>query len=145
MSLPQQHRLRGLKVFDRIYRQGQRFHGRWLTLRVMVADSALLPPRDRPHPTSPWRCAVVVSTKVSKRAVRRNRLRRLMHATVLAHPPQPKEPCWLVFSLKPGSIDAEESLLLGECLLLLHKAGLRDEHPDPPGAGGSQHPGRRLL
>jgi ribonuclease P protein component len=145
VSLPQQHRLRGLKVFDQIYRQGLRLHGRWFTLRVMAADPALLPPRDRPYPPSPWRCAVVVSAKVSKRAVRRNRLRRLVHGALMAHPPQSREPCWLVFSLKPGSIDAEEALLLGECLLLLQKAGLRDEHPDPPGAGGSQYPGRRLL
>ena len=81
----------------------------------------------------------MVSAKVSKRAVRRNRLRRLVHAALMAHPPHPEGPCWLVFSLKPGSVDAEEPLLLGECLLLLQKAGLRDEHPDPPGAGGSQH------
>ncbi|MFM7465380.1 MAG: ribonuclease P protein component [Cyanobium sp.] len=145
MSLPQQHRLRGLKVFDRIYRQGNRFHGRWFTLRVIAADVALLPPRDRPYPPSPWRCAVVVSAKVSKRAVRRNRLRRLVHAALMAHPPQANEPCWLVFSLKPGSLDAGEPLLLKECSMLLQKAGLHDGHPIPPGAGGSQHPGRRLL
>lgn len=145
MSLPQQHRLRGPKVFDRIYRQGHRIHGGWFTLRVMTADPALLPPRDRAHPPSPWRCAVVVSAKVSKRAVRRNRLRRLVHTALMAHPPQSKGPCWLVFSLKPGSADAEETHLLGECLLLLQKAGLCDEHPDPPGAGGSQHSGRCLL
>ncbi|MFI0403036.1 MAG: ribonuclease P protein component [Cyanobium sp.] len=145
MSLPQQHRLRGLKVFDRIYRQGHRFHGRLFTLRVMAADAAQLPPRDRPYPPSPWRCAVVVSSKVSKRSVQRNRLRRLVHAFLMAHPPQANEPCWLVFSLKPGSVDAEESLLLKECLVLLQKAGLHDGHPNSPGAGGSQHPGRCVL
>jgi ribonuclease P protein component len=68
---------------------------------------------------------VIVSSKVSKRAVRRNRLRRLLHQALMGHPPQPQEPCWLVFSLKPGSIDAEEPVLLGECRLLLQKAGLR--------------------
>ena len=80
-----------------------------------------------------------VSTAALKRAVRRNRLRRLVHGALMAYPPHCEGSCWLVFSLKPGSVDAEEPLLLGECLLLLHKAGLRDEHPDPPGAGGSQH------
>ena len=125
MALPQKHRLRGLRVFDRLYRQGQRFHGRWLTLRVMAEDPTLLPPRDRVHPSSSWRCAVIVSSKVSKRAVRRNRLRRLLHQALMGHPPQPQEPCWVVFSLKPGSIDAEEPVLLGECQLLLQKAGLR--------------------
>lgn len=124
MALPQQHRLRGQRVFDRLYRQGQRFHGQWLTLRMLPEEPSLLPPRDRNHAASPWRCAVVVSAKVSKRAVRRNQLRRLLHRGLMAHPPEPSQPCWLVFSLKPGSHEAEESHLLGECLLLLQKARL---------------------
>ncbi len=125
MALPQKHRLRGLRVFERIYRRGQRYHGQWLTLRVMAANPDLLPPRDQLHPSSSWRCAVVVSGKVSKRAVHRNRLRRLLHGALTRHPPESRQPCWLVFSLKPGSLNAEASLLLGECLMLLHKAGLR--------------------
>jgi len=125
VALPQKHRLRGIKVFERLYRHGQRFHGTWITLRVLREDPALLPPRDRPHPGSSWRCAVVVSSKVSKRAVRRNRLRRLLHHFLLTQPPAPGFPCWLVFSLKPGSVEAEEALLLGECQQLLRKAELR--------------------
>ncbi len=125
MALPQKHRLRGFKVFDRLYRQGRRFHGTWLTLRVLPEVAHLLPPRDRPHPASAWRCAVVVSSKVSKRAVRRNHLRRLLQRQLLSEPPVPLRPSWLVFSLKPGSLDADEALLLGECLQLLRKAGLR--------------------
>jgi ribonuclease P protein component len=125
VALPQKHRLRGTRVFDRLYRQGKRFHGTWSTLRVLPADPSLLSPRDRPHPASPWRCAVVVSSKVSKRAVRRNHLRRKVHELLLAHPPTAERPSWLVFSLKPGSVDADEALLLGECLELLRKAELR--------------------
>ncbi len=125
MALPQRHRLRGTRVFDRLYRQGQRFHGQWLTLRVLPANPNLLSLRDRHHPPSAWRCAVVVSAKVSKRAVRRNRLRRVVYRQLLSQPPSGTRPCWLVFSLKPGSLDAEESQLLGECLMLLQKAGLR--------------------
>ena len=124
MALPQKQRLRGTKVFDRLYREGKRFHGTWFTLRVLPENPSLLPPGDRPHPGSPWRCAVVVSSKVSKRAVRRNRLRRLVHQLLLTHPPAMVRPSWLVFSLKPGSVEAEEALLLGECLQLLRKAEL---------------------
>ncbi|MEB3317969.1 MAG: ribonuclease P protein component [Cyanobacteriota bacterium] len=125
MALPQKHRLRGTKVFDRLYRQGRRFHGTWLTLRVLPAVPHLLSPRDRPHPASPWRCAVVVSSKVSKRAVRRNHLRRLLQQQLLHEPPVPSCPAWLVFSLKPGSLETDEALLLGECRQLLRKAELR--------------------
>lgn len=125
MALAQKHRLRGALVFERLYRQGNRFHGKWLSLRVAREDPGLLPLQDQAHGPSPWRCAVVVSAKVSKRAVRRNRLRRLMHRALGSHPPQPKQPTWLVFSLKPGSLDAEDTHLLGEYCLLLQKAGLR--------------------
>ncbi len=124
MALPQKHRLRGVKVFDRLYRQGRRFHGQWLTLRVLPDRPSLLPARDRPHPASLWRCAVVVSSKVSKRAVRRNQLRRLLQDQLLRDPPRPLRPSWLVFSLKPGSVDVEKALLLGECRELLRKADL---------------------
>jgi ribonuclease P protein component len=111
-------------VFDRLYRHGQRFHGQWITLRVLPEDRSLLTRPDRAHASSRWRCAVVISSKVSKRAVRRNHLRRLIHHLLLTYAPAPQRPIWLVFSLKPGSGDAEESRLLGECLLLLRKAGL---------------------
>jgi ribonuclease P protein component len=125
VALPQKHRLRGSKVFERLYRQGKRFHGDWVTLRVLPEDRSLLPRQDLVHISSPWRCAVVISSKVSKRSVRRNHLRRRIHGLLLSHAPAPSRPSWLVFSLKPGSADAEESHLLGECLLLLRKAGLR--------------------
>jgi ribonuclease P protein component len=90
----------------------------------MPEEEALLTSRDRSHPPSSWRCAVIVSAKVSKRAVHRNKLRRLLHALLTHHPPEPKLSSWLVFSLKPGSFEVDETDLLGECLLLLQKARL---------------------
>ncbi|MFM7640420.1 MAG: ribonuclease P protein component [Cyanobium sp.] len=124
MALPQKHRLRGRRVFDHVYRKADRFHGRWLTLRVMPEEEALLTSRDRSHSPSAWRCAVIVSSKVSKRAVHRNRLRRLLQSVLTLQPPKTQLSSWLVFSLKPGSCEADESDLLGECLLLLQKARL---------------------
>ncbi len=90
----------------------------------MPEEEALLTCRDRSHAPSAWRCAVIVSSKVSKRAVHRNRLRRMLHRVLTLHPPETKLPSWMVFSLKPGSFEADESDLLGECLLLLQKARL---------------------
>jgi ribonuclease P protein component len=78
---------------------------------------------------------VVVSSKVSKLAVRRNRLRRLLHDALLRHPPEPATPLWLLISLKPGCLERGEDQLLGECRDLLHHAGLLD---DPGGEGGEQ-------
>lgn len=62
-------RLRTAAEFKRVYRTGRTYHSRSFTLRVAAADQAA----DRSHPTA---FGFVVSTKVSKSAVVRNRIRR---------------------------------------------------------------------
>ena len=130
MALPGQHRIKGQRAFDFLYQHGRRHHGGWMVLRLADARPALLktPPQTTGQPAdSPWRCAVVISNKVSKRSVRRNQLRRLLHH----HIQQALQslPCerraWLLISLKPGSADAAPAALLGECDQLLQQAGLR--------------------
>jgi len=124
MALPQRHRLRGVRVFERLHRRGRRLHGTNLVLRVLPACVELLSPLDRAAAPSPWRCGVVVSGKVSRRAVVRNRLRRRLHAHLLTHPPEGGEPLWLLLSLRPGSAELPTDALLGECSDLLRRAGL---------------------
>ncbi len=125
MALPQRHRLRGQRLFDALYRRGTTVHGSAMVLRWLVADPELLPAREPLPPPSPWRCGVVVSTKVHKRAVQRNRLRRQLHDCLCHAAFRPERPSlWLMFSLKPGSAEWERDRLLGECRHLLSKAGL---------------------
>lgn len=108
-----------------MYQKGRRFHGPFLVLRILEAQPQLLPSQQRGCPPSAWRCGVVVSSKVHKRAVRRNRLRRLLHAHLLSQLPTAAERSrWLLLSLKPGSADLSPEALLGECSHLLHQAGL---------------------
>lgn len=111
-------------MFDRLHRRGRRLHGTALVLRVLPASPELLPPPDRAAAPSPWRCGVVVSGKVSRRSVVRNRLRRRLHAHLLAHPPQGSEPLWVLVSLRPGSAELPTDALLGECSDLMRRAGL---------------------
>lgn len=90
---------------------------------------ALLKPELQAFAASPWRAAVVVSAKVHKRSVRRNRLRRLLHQHLLescgpSQWPQGRRGLWLLLSLKPGSAELEPARLLGECSQLMRKAGL---------------------
>jgi ribonuclease P protein component len=127
MVLSRDQRLRGHAVFDRLYQKGRRFHGQWMVLRTLQAEPSLLKPDPRDGGTAAGRAAVVVSSKVSKRAVRRNRLRRLLHdhlRPVLLHHSGTAGGLWLLISLKPGSAETEPALLLGECSELLAKAGL---------------------
>ncbi|MCP9848251.1 ribonuclease P protein component [Cyanobium sp. Morenito 9A2] len=128
MVLPREHRLRGRSVFDHLYKQGVRHQGLWMVLRLIPARDTLLKPELRRQPPSPCRCAVVISTKVSKRAVQRNRLRRLLHGRLRlsCSALEPRGPgIWLLLSLKPGSAEVADDDLLGECAQLLLKAGLR--------------------
>ncbi|MEX0588201.1 MAG: ribonuclease P protein component [Cyanobium sp.] len=125
MALPQRHRLKGQRVFDRLYQKGQKVHGPFLVLRILEAVPQLLPSEQQHCPPSPWRCGVVVSSKVHKRAVRRNRLRRALHAHLLDQPPSAANcSLWLLLSLKPGSAEIPSEALLGECNHLLRQAGL---------------------
>ena len=66
------------------------------------------------------RCAVVISGKVSKRSVVRNRLRRQLHDHLQ---PTTLDRHWLLLSLKPGASEAGAPLL-EECDRLLKDAGL---------------------
>ena len=125
MALSREHRLRGRFVFDRIYQKGRRIHGQWMVLRTMAAKPELLKTDPRDHTPLSCRLGVVVSSKVSKRSVERNRLRRLLHGHLRRLIANQGEGIWLLISLKPGSADTEEQLLLGECSELLAKAGLR--------------------
>lgn len=125
MALPQRHRLKGQRIFNSLYRKGRASHGPFLVLRWLPAQPDLLPPPQRQHPPSPWRCGVVVSGKVHKRAVRRNRLRRLLQQRLLdLQPHHSQGPVWLLLSLKPGSAERDPDALLGECQDLLLRAGL---------------------
>lgn len=125
MALPQRHRLRGQRLFDALYRRGRSLHGASMTLRWLEAEPALIKIDQRQDPDSPWRCGVVISSKVHKRAVQRNRLRRLLHENLRhCHWRPGLAPLWLLISLKPGSADLDRHQLLGECHHLLSKAGL---------------------
>lgn len=118
MALPRRHRLKGQGNFDRLYRRGRRLHGTAMVLRWLDSEPG--------ESATDWRCGVVISAKVHKRAVQRNRLRRLLHAHLIRSLDPARLPCshWLLLSLKPGSAESPREALLGECSHLLQQAGL---------------------
>ena len=126
MVLPQSMRLKGHRCFDHLYRKGIRYHEPSILLRVVRAESKLYKGKVRQFESRNCRCAIAISSKVSKKAVIRNRLRRLIHqhlreklygVNALANK-------WALFSLKPQSSSKGPKQLLKECDRLLLKAGL---------------------
>ena len=126
MALPASMRLRGHRCFNRLHRTGRRHHGQLLGLRVVQAEVRLLRPELRRQPDVSCRCALVISSKVSKRAVKRNRLRRRLHDHLRQRleSRQDLAGLWLLFSLRPEAGEVDPSQLLKECDSLLRDAGL---------------------
>ena len=97
-----------------------------MVLRVAAGDSNLLRRELRGIQERTCRCALVISNKVSKRSVMRNRLRRLLHDHLRLRFEQRSDLAgrWLLISLRPEAAEAEPTQLLEECDSLLRSAGL---------------------
>ncbi len=126
MVLPKHMRLKGHRCFDFIYKEGSRFYGPSMVLRVTNANTKLkfkeINSKIRPH----IKCAISISNKVSKKSVTRNKIRRLFHQHLsdrLSNIEVQKE-LWAFISLKPSCMKNSESNLLKECDKLLTKAGI---------------------
>ena len=78
--LQQQHRLRRMKDFDILFKEGKFVGGKLLTLKIWKIDPEKYPRRE--YSTDDLKIGVVVGVKVSKGAVKRNRLKRQMREVV---------------------------------------------------------------
>jgi ribonuclease P protein component len=126
MVLPAAMRLRGHRCFNHLHRQGRRHHGTLMVLRVVEEKRQLLRSELQQSPSTSCRVALVISGKVSKRAVQRNRLRRLLHDHLRGRLESRNELIgrWLLFSLRPEAAQADHPQLLKECDSLLRSSGL---------------------
>ncbi len=129
MVLPQSMRLKGYKCFDLIHRSGKRFYGDFMILRVVKARSYLLNSSCKKSLDKACRCGLTISGKVSKKAVVRNRLRRVFHEhlRVRLEDSSQHSDKWILLSLKPNSMTQQPSQLLKECDILLERAGFIHE------------------
>ncbi len=113
--LSRAHRLRGDPVFKRLARIGQPFFGTSLTFRIAPQGT------DRSLPT---RFAFVVSTKVSKKAVERNLLRRRLREIIRAELPQLKTGLEVLIIARPQARQLDFQALKQEVEALLTKSRL---------------------
>ena len=125
MVLPKEMRIKGYKCFDYIHKASKRYSGPSMTLRVSRANPNLIN-GEIPHSKYiSCRCAISISNKVSKKAVIRNRLRRLVHSHLKIRLFKKSKHInkWALLSFKPRCLDKEPKLLLEECDKLLLEAG----------------------
>lgn len=141
MGLPRAHRLTHRRDFSAVYRQGNRFSSPNLMLRTLpIAASPLQAKLERSRssddpthstngddetaaaPPIPTRIGIVVSQKVDKRAVVRNRIRRRLQAAFMRVRSQ-IQPGWLlVVGVRPQAVQCEYEEFLQELEQLLADA-----------------------
>ena len=126
MVLPKSMRLKGHRCFDHLYREGRRYHETSILLRVVKADPRLFKIKNHQSGPQSCRCAIAISSKVNKKAVIRNQLRRLIHEHLRIRLLGASEHAnkWVLFTLKPPSSNKDPAQLLTECDNLLFKARL---------------------
>ena len=126
MVLPRSIRLKGYKCFDLLYREGARYYGSSMTLRVTKPNPILFKTKKNFTYINSLKGAVSISHKVSKKAVVRNKIRRLFHNYLAEKITKvnPNNVNWFLLSLKPNCANTKPEILLKECEYLLIKSGL---------------------
>lgn len=114
MSLPSPYRLRRRQDFQRVYQQGKRHQGKYLTLRTWREYP------DAPRENLPaTRFGISVSQKVSKKAVLRNLLKRRVKAAVRQLLPQLNWGWLVVIGVRASATTCEYDEILRELKQLL--------------------------
>lgn len=133
MALPKANRLKSRKDFQAVFREGIRRHSSHFTLRALKPSGLKKPSLDTvisEQPLSSTKFGVSISTKVSKKAVIRNRIKRQITAAL--HELLPKLfPGWrLVIVVKPTAAESQcvSQQFLQELKELLVKAEVFDGH-----------------
>ena len=126
MVLPKHMRLKGHRCFDFIYKEGSRYYGPSMVLRVTKANSKLQAKGIHSDRRPSIKCAISISNKVSKKSVTRNKLRRLFHhhLSLRLSKIHTENEIWAFISLKPSCMENANSDLIKECDKLLTKAGI---------------------
>ncbi len=113
--LPKHNRLRRSRDFSAVYRQGRKAVSAHLVVRVwaLPAQSGGVGKAGPSPPIGP-QIGIVVSLKVHKRAVVRNRLKRRVRAALRTLLPQLNPALWVVITLRPEATQCEYGEFLRE-------------------------------
>jgi ribonuclease P protein component len=117
VGLPAPYRLKHWRAFERVYKQGRRYHGRYLTLTCLAIA-----------PLATTQIGIAVGKRVSKKAVERNRLKRRVREAFRELLPQLKRGYHLVVNVKTAARECEYEHFLRELEQLLMKAEVWDGH-----------------
>ena len=127
MALPKEMRLKGHRTFNYIHKNSKVYSGKLMTFKVARSNPDILVTHQKHTITSnKFRVAIAISKKVSKKAVERNKLRRILQEWLLTNIQKINnhKPYWLLVNLKFGDFCNDKSRLLEEFQNLMFKSRL---------------------
>ena len=126
MALPKNMRLKGYRTFNYIQKNSTKYHGKLMTFKVARSNPKILSSHKFRNTSNNLRIAIAISKKVSKKAVDRNKIRRILQEWLLANFQKINnhKPYWLLVNLKIGDFCNDKSRLLEEFQNLMFKSHL---------------------
>ena len=127
MALPKNMRLRGHRTFNYIHKNSIKYHGKLMTFKVARSNpQIILSHKLNRYSSNNLRVAIAISKKVSKKAVDRNKIRRILQEWLLTNIQKinSHKPYWLLVNLKFGDFYNDKNKLLEEFQNLMFKSQL---------------------
>ena len=126
MALPKDMRLKGHRTFDYIHKNSVKYYGKLMTFKVARSNPDILLSHKKGNSPNKFRIAIAISKKVSKKAVDRNKIRRILQEWLLMNIKKINnhKPYWLLVNLKFGDFYNDKNKLLEEFQNLMFKSRL---------------------
>ena len=126
MALPKDMRLKGHRTFNYIHKNSIKYHGRLMTFRLARSNPEILFSHKFRNTSNNLKVAIAISKKVSKKAVERNKIKRVIQDWLLTNIKNidNHKPYWLLVNLKIGNFCNDKNKLLEEFQNLMLKSNL---------------------
>ncbi len=126
MALPNNMRLKGHRTFNYIHQNSANYHGALMNFKVARSNPGILLSHNLKNTPDNLRVAIAISKKVSKKAVERNKIRRVLQNWFLKNIQKinSHKPYWLLVNLKCGNFYNDKNKLLEEFQNLMYKSHL---------------------
>ena len=126
MALPKDMRLKGHRTFNYINKNSIKYHGKLMTFKLVKSNPEILSSHKLKITSNNFRIAIAISKKVSKKAVNRNKIRRILQEWLSKNIKKINnhKPYWLLVNLKFGDFCNDKSKLLEEFQNLMFKSHL---------------------
>jgi len=126
MALPKDMRLKGHRTFNYIHKNSTKYYGKLMTFKLARSNPEILLSHKFTNTSNNFRIAFAVSKKISKKAVERNKIRRILQEWLLKNIQRINnhKPYWLLVNLKIGDFCKDKNKLLEEFQNLMFKSRL---------------------